>query len=166
MPYATPVIASGHTLIAMVGLPRSGKSTWAKATDFPIVNRDAIRLAIHGERFLKPAEELVKTVALYMIRSLFLAGHVTVILDETNTTRTRRDFWANAGNWTTYFKAMTAQACTCTVRAHDDPDIWPIIERMDRSFELLDVGETRVEDNPALHEYVEGLLKQNGYEYA
>jgi len=37
-------------LILTVGLPRSGKSTWAAKKGFPIVSPDAIRLAMHGMR--------------------------------------------------------------------------------------------------------------------
>jgi predicted kinase len=33
-------------LILTVGLPRSGKTTWAKQQGVPMVNRDAIRLAL------------------------------------------------------------------------------------------------------------------------
>ena len=35
-------------LIVMVGLPRSGKTTWARKQGYPIVNPDSIRLAFHG----------------------------------------------------------------------------------------------------------------------
>jgi len=166
MPYVKPVISSGHTLIAMVGLPRSGKSTWAKATGYPIVNRDAIRLALHGERFISDAEALVKVHALYMIKSLFLAGNKIVILDETNTTRARRDFWVEAGKWTTYFKAMTVGADRCKERAKDDGEILGVIDRMDKGFDLLDVGEIRVEDNSDLHDMLEYEIDRSGYKYA
>ena len=81
------------TLIAMVGLPRSGKSTWAKKAGHPIVSPDAIRLALHGQRFISEAEPFVWAIAKAMVRALFLAGHSAVILDATNNTRKRRDEW-------------------------------------------------------------------------
>src|SRR5688572_15719048 len=72
-------------LIAMMGLPRSGKSTIVKRlmTELgaPVVRRDAIRLALHGERFISESEPMVKAMSVYMIRSLFIAGHPTVICD-------------------------------------------------------------------------------------
>lgn len=166
MSYVKPVISSGHTLIATVGLPRSGKSTWAKALPFPIVNRDAIRLALHGERFLKDAEVMVKTFALYMIKSLFLAGHKYVVLDETNTTRERRDFWAKGGKWTTYFKAMTTSAERCKERAGDDGEILRVIDGMELGWEFLQTDERRVEDDNVLHGWIENLLKDSNYTYA
>lgn len=80
-------------LIVTVGLPRSGKSTWAKRQTFPVVNPDAIRLALHGQRFYGPAEPFVWATAKLMVRSLFGAAHRKVIVDATNCTRKRRDEW-------------------------------------------------------------------------
>jgi tRNA uridine 5-carbamoylmethylation protein Kti12 len=83
------------TLIAMVGLPRSGKSTivggLSKTLGCPVVRRDAIRLAVHGQRYLGPVEPFIKVLDIYMIKSLFLAGHEVVICDETNYSRAARD---------------------------------------------------------------------------
>ena len=81
------------TLILTVGLPRSGKSTWARQQGHPIVNPDSIRLALHGRPFIAEAESFVWAIAKTMVRALFSAGHNTVIVDATNTTRKRRDEW-------------------------------------------------------------------------
>ncbi len=49
-----------QTLILMVGLPRSGKTTRARQIDHPIVNPDSIRLALHAPHpFLKGMEPFV-----------------------------------------------------------------------------------------------------------
>lgn len=82
-----------NTLIMTVGLPQSGKTTWAQTQRHPIVNPDSIRLALHGQPFYGDAEPFVWSIAKCMVRSLFLAGHETVILDATNITRKRRDDW-------------------------------------------------------------------------
>jgi predicted kinase len=139
-------------LVVMVGLPRSGKSTWARKKGWPIVNRDSIRLAIHGERFLKPTEELVQVAALYMVRCLFLAGHDIVIVDETCTTRKRRDYWRVDRPWTTVFKHIETSAEECRERAliEKDYDIMPVIERMDDQFEPLDTDECLMSDPPSI----------------
>ena len=76
-----------ETLILTVGLPRSGKSIWAKKQGIPIVNPDSIRLALHGKAFILEAEDFVWTIAYTMARALFLAGHETVIIDATNITK-------------------------------------------------------------------------------
>lgn len=118
-------------LILTVGLPRSGKSTWAKQQGLPIVNRDAIRLALHGQRFLREAESMVTALENYMVRALFLAGHPKVIVDATNITAHRRKRW-ESDCWEVEIKIFPVGAETCIARAKADGDldIIPHIERM------------------------------------
>jgi predicted kinase len=127
-------------LIATVGLPRSGKTTWAKSQAYPIVNPDSIRLAIHGQRYVDQAEQFVWATAKAMVRALFLAGHQFVILDATNNTRKRRDDWQLPNEWATYFKYFDTPWAVCLERAKEinDEKIIPIIERMSTQFEPLD----------------------------
>jgi len=129
-------------LICTVGLPRSGKTTWARSQGYPIVSPDAIRLAIHGQRFLNRAEPLVWAIAKYMVRALFLAGHDRVILDATSNTRKRRDEWCSH-EWTTYFKVFDTPAKVCRARseAMGDLNIVPQIERMTAEHEPLEIDE-------------------------
>lgn len=106
------------TLIMTVGLPRSGKSTWAKKQNLPIVNPDAIRLALHSKAYECEAERMVWTIAHYMVKALFLAGHKRVILDATNTTRARREEWkAPHEMWNREYKLFRASRSTCISRA-------------------------------------------------
>lgn len=125
-------------LVLTVGLPRSGKSTWARAQGHPVVNPDALRLALHGQRFYAPAEPLVWAAARLMVRALFLAGHKTVILDATNTTRQRRDEWLS-DEWATYYKPVPTPADACRARAEaaGDAEIIPVIDRMAAAYEPL-----------------------------
>jgi predicted kinase len=127
-----------HVLLATVGLPRSGKSTWAKSQAYPIVNPDSVRLAIHGQRFIAEAEPFVWATVKAMVKALFLAGHRIVILDATNTTRKRRDEWQSR-EWATFFKVMDTPKEVCLERAisENDMEILPIIERMAEQFEPL-----------------------------
>lgn len=120
-----------NTLILTIGLPKSGKSTWAKKQNFPIVNKDAIRLALHGQRFLKEAETFVDTLSTYMVKSLFLAGHKTVIVDECHNTEKRRVRWKDT-NWIVKFQIFSASKDECIRRAEAENDsvIIPVIERM------------------------------------
>lgn len=135
-----------NLLISTVGLPRSGKTTWAKTTGHPIVCPDAIRLALHGERFLKTAEPMVWTIAACMVRASFLAGHEVVIFDATNTTRTRRDSllkWSEiSGKENLYrvrFKVIDTSCDECILRAKEDGDeeIIPVIRSMADKWEPL-----------------------------
>ena len=99
-----------------VGLPQSGKSTWARSIGYPIVNPDSIRLAFHGKPFLGLAEPFVWAIAKVMVRALFLAGHDTVILDATNTTRSRRDEWKSTA-WEREYYVFDTPKRTCIARA-------------------------------------------------
>lgn len=124
-------------LICTVGLPRSGKSTWAREQDVPIVSRDSIRLSLHGHQFIELAEPIVKAIAKVMVRSLFLAGHHIVIVDEDNTTDERRMFWVEK-EWLTYWKVFTTPAAECRRRAGDDQALIKTIDRMHQAWESID----------------------------
>jgi len=104
------------TLILAVGLPQSGKSTWCRQQGHPIVNPDSIRLAMHGKPFIAEAESFVWAVAKCMVKALFLAGHETVVLDATNTTRKRRDEWKSS-KWTREYFEFERDPVLCKARA-------------------------------------------------
>jgi predicted kinase len=125
-------------------LPRSGKTTWAKGQGYPIVCPDAVRLALHGLRFVPLAEPLVWAIVKVMVRALFLAGHDIVIVDATNTTRKRRDDWQSK-DWTTLFQVIGTpkDECIRRARAINDEEIVPIIERQAEQFEPLESDELR-----------------------
>lgn len=124
-------MGSMRTLILMVGLPRSGKSTKALEMCHPIVCPDAIRLAIHGHEYIQKTEPLVWAIAHTMVEALFEAGHEAVILDACNNTKKRRDEWRSK-SYRRVFVTVDTDAKTCTERAKaDDRDeLVPIIERM------------------------------------
>jgi predicted kinase len=132
------------TLWMTVGLPRSGKTTYAHVMTVPIVNPDSIRLALHGQRFISDAEPMVWAIARYMVIALFEAGHDEVILDATNTTVKRREEWVDK-RWIRVFCPMTADKDTCLARAArlNDMEIVPIIEKMAAQFEPVTDAEVR-----------------------
>ena len=124
-----------RTLILTVGLPRAGKSTWAKARGYPVVNPDSIRLALHGQAFQKEAEGFVWAIAKVMVQSLFLSGHDVVVLDATNTTAKRRDEWmevADRVNALVKYKVIYRTPQDCRDQAvRDQKDfLVPVINRM------------------------------------
>jgi predicted kinase len=131
------------TLISMVGLPRSGKSTicktLSKELSAPIVNRDAIRLALHGKRYEALAEPMIKAISLVMIRSLFGAGHMIVLNDETNFSRAARDYNRDDTRWDTCFYWVKTSAAVCKERAiaTGQPDLCPVIDDMQSRWETF-----------------------------
>lgn len=130
-------------LLLTVGLPRSGKTTWAmEQRGVPVVCPDAIRYALHGQRFQALAEPFVWAIALVMVRALF-AYHDTVIVDATHTTRKRREFW-KSDEWDREYVTDFGDFALCMERAlaEGDSTILPVIERMHEQWEPIGQDET------------------------
>jgi len=125
-----------RVLILTLGLPRSGKSTWARQQGVPIVNPDSIRLAMHGKRFERLAEPYVWATAKVMVRALFLAGHPRVIVDSTNI-KGRRSWYTDVIPWKTvlYIVDTPKEVCIERAIATDQEDLIPVIERFSEEFE-------------------------------
>jgi len=124
------------TLIAMVGLPYSGKSM-AAMTMFhgaPVVNPDSIRVAIHGHKFIASAEPYVWATAKTMVRALFMAGSNLVVFDATNITEDRRNGLRSDEEWETSFYVVDTPVEVCLERAKEagDEAIIPIILDMEK----------------------------------
>ena len=139
-------------LILTVGLPRSGKSTWAKEQDCPVVNPDSIRLAIHGQRYAADAEDYVWAVTYTMAKALFLSGHTRVIVDATNNTPARRERWLRKLHDTNicdsvYYKLFSTSEQECIRRAGNDDEMIYVIKRMSASanWNLSDYEQVRAE---------------------
>lgn len=120
------------TLIVTVGLPQAGKSTWSRAQGYPMVNPDSIRLAIHGKPWDPIHEPLVWQTAEFMVKSLFIAGHDTVILDATNLHPSSRRVWEENPMWEIRYRVFNVPKETCIKRAIDRgrSDLVEVIERM------------------------------------
>lgn len=126
-----------NVLYLTIGLPRSGKSTWARRQLIPIVNPDSIRLAIHGKAFDLKHEDLVWWHARIMVESLFRAGHEKVILDATNVAKARRDRWLS-DQWErafVVFPVTDLELLKARCDVSDTPHLKPIIEKMAAQFE-------------------------------
>ena len=153
-------------LICMMGLPRSGKSTVARKLSrtwgAPIVNRDSVRLAMHGERYLKTAEPLVRVFAKLMVEALFTVGHQILIVDETNLKRSTRDYWRD-GEWDVKFLPVETSPAECLRRADAAKDgaIRPVIARMRDYTEVLGGDEEEYDvQNPGVFAELETSKKE------
>ncbi len=82
-----PKMDAMTTLTITRGLPGAGKTTWARATGLPRVNRDDLRRMLHGGPVgTGQAEKRVTIVQRAMIEALLRAG-VSVVCDDTNLRR-------------------------------------------------------------------------------
>ncbi len=82
-------------LAIMCGLPKSGKTTYAKtlqADGWVRLCPDEVRLVLHGQAFVPAAEPLVWANVELAARAL-LHGEHKVLIDATNTTAKRRRQW-------------------------------------------------------------------------
>jgi len=131
-----------NELIMTIGLPRSGKSTWAKEQGIPIVSCDAIRQSMGVYPFVPAAEPIVWTTARYMVKALFFAGHTKVILDTTAITKKRRDEWIN-DKWIRRFHVFPTPQSDCIERARttNQEYLIPIIEVMAEQYETVSSAE-------------------------
>lgn len=152
---------SENILIVMVGLPRSGKSTWAVQQGLPIVSADAIRSALYndmgeGESFLKSAEPMVWVICTLMVNALFKAGNTRVIVDNCHVKRKYRDEW-QSDKWQTWFKNIDTdwELCIGRAKVENDEEIIPIIEKMANEFEPLEADEKQIPGT--IQEYLKGV---------
>lgn len=136
------------TLILPIGLPRSGKSTWARKQGYPIVCPDEIRLALTGQPFIAQLEPFVWYTTKIMVKALFGSGHSTVILDATNTIRRYREEWKSSA-WKRHFvyiggistKSLCLERCNQIQDEKHRKDLKAVIEKMSQSFEWIETDE-------------------------
>lgn len=124
-------------LYLTIGLPRSGKTTWVRRQNIPMVNPDSIRLAIHGKAFDLKHEDIVWWTAKIMVESLFIAGHKVVVLDATNVTKARRDRWISEDWDRTAVVFAEPNLELLKGRAVETPALAGVIDRMAKQFEPI-----------------------------
>jgi len=131
----------------MCGLPRSGKSTYAKALQeagYVRLCPDDFRRAIHGRSYHAAAEQLVWAVVDAAARALLMSGHA-VIVDATNTIRYRRAGWLRIAREIgvpaeAFVMATSAEECHKRNRASPRPVPSEVIDRMAAQWEPVQAG--------------------------
>lgn len=136
-------VASGKVrpkLLGMIGLPRSGKSTFCreylKPLGYVIVNPDSFRLALHGQPFIKSAEPTVWAAVTLAVDALLLAGE-HVVVDATNITQKAREPWIARG---AEFIYLDTNVNVCILRAGDNEELVKVIERMNADKQIVDAA--------------------------
>ena len=117
-------------LIGMIGLPRSGKSTFChqylKPLGYVIVNPDSYRLALHGQPYIKNAEPTIWAAITLTVDALLMTNQY-VVIDATNITEVARDPWKKRG---AEFIHIDTHVNVCLLRAADNLELCNVITRM------------------------------------
>lgn len=123
-------------LFATCGLPRSGKSTFAKAfceeNGVTHVCPDDVRLELYGVPFLPAGEEMVWAIVKYMVKSLLRSGN-SVLLDATNI-RSEDRKWLDKLNCEYFVFKTLSSVCIERAKLSKQDNLIPLIERMSKVF--------------------------------
>jgi len=146
-----------NVLVAVYGLPCSGKSRWARGIrekyGCPIVDVNSIKLAMYKNIYVSDTNVEVLTLAKYMVESLFLAGHKAVVLDACNTTVDDRKVWTgekyymfrthHTNLYTTYFHYVHSNIANCKekARAAGHPYLLHFVDEASKTLQGLSSNE-------------------------
>lgn len=127
-------------LTALIGLARSGKSTFAAKWQLEndpdglnrvVVNGDNVRLALHDHRYIFKAEPMVHAIYQTMVRALLLNPNLHILMDDTHTTVSSiRNVLNIDDNASFIYYPCPPDICRKRAIETNQPDLIPIIDRM------------------------------------
>ena len=139
-------------LVLTVGLPRSGKTTWAREQirkGIPVLEEDAVWVAAGWKPGMdvsdKDREQLGRALRT-AVKILFISGHNTVIIVSCAVSRKDREAWVNdTGYWTRVFKVFDTSYEVCKERMIDEKleDWMPHLNEMASKLEPIIEEEIR-----------------------
>jgi predicted kinase len=136
-PPTRPEIALAR-LIVLVGLPASGKSTYARelvAQGYTRVNRDELRVMLHAGIYSPDNEEIIKAAEAAIISSALRAGH-NVVIDDTNMSEGIVERWftlardAGVSDYSAHAFEIPIEECIARDAARPNPVGEPAIRRL------------------------------------
>lgn len=80
-------------MIVLIGIPGSGKSTWAAAQGATVISSDALRLLLSGNEENQAIHGKVFATMRYLLRTRLEIGASPTIIDATNLRRRDRKKW-------------------------------------------------------------------------
>lgn len=138
------------TVICMVGLSNSGKTTVAKAierelhyTTVTIINRDTLRLALYNGRYDPGREQEINQLEELYVKAAFLYGYQFIIIDACHHTKSSRWRWAEIcqrAGWELIFRVLDTPVEECLRRAEAKGDDY-IVEVIKQQAEEADFWE-------------------------
>jgi predicted kinase len=135
------------TLRIMIGLPRSGKSTWIKQNKINevVVSADELRYLVYNQRFWSNGESLMWSINKIILKMLMQQG-VDIIVDETNTTIDRRKSIIKQAKEYDYIIdciciSTPKEICIERAISLNDNVIIPIIEKMSEQYQPPNLDE-------------------------
>jgi len=127
----------------LVGLPRSGKTTYASSYkgSWAIISADQLRYLVYGQRFCAAGEDLMWAIRKVALKMLLEQG-LDIIIDETNTTAARRKAIIDVVREHDYiveavYVDTSAEECIRRAESEGDSQIIPVIKRMAGQFESV-----------------------------
>jgi predicted kinase len=125
----------------MVGLPRSGKSTWVDKYKYNavVISADDLRLLIYGQRYFSGGEQYMWAVRDTMLKYLINQGK-DIIIDDTNTMISRRSLIIKLAKSAGYYiKAIVVatdlEECIRRATVTEQADLEPAIYRMNKQYQ-------------------------------
>lgn len=83
-------------MIVLVGVPGSGKSTWAKAQNCQVLSSDEFRVMLSGDESNQDVHHQVFAAMRHVLRARLEIGPMTTIIDATNLRWRDRRPWLQA----------------------------------------------------------------------
>jgi predicted kinase len=86
-------VGESGKIIVLVGLPGSGKSTWAAQQDAGVLSSDAVRVLLTGSADNQNVNSLVFETLRFLLQMRVQAGAQVTIIDATSLTGRERRAW-------------------------------------------------------------------------